>query len=349
MANDSNEVRPDAVDVDFELNGYDSVASADDGVEPEAPASYLNNATRGMGELGVSQSTLDRITALQNDLAVRLAEIDAIPAEKWDAVWASMQGKTIPGSSVYFYGWAFNREELRKVISKMLVTSSYTPDDVSIQGGETTVRDVGVEVQFFKSQVPDQAAAVTAEANRQRQAVEAITRPRSPEAVGWDTFVKEVEERASKLGDSITGGFSFLPVVLVGGGVVVAWFVWDRFSRSFRSNPPRRSMGRARRTRRRNPPSSGVSLKMVAAAAAVVGIAYAAYRYFFGAPSSSATAEVAKTIYALQQQATNLDATGLPAFKDQAASLRAQAAAIAAANPAAKALVQAALQSSGKA
>ena len=108
-------------------------------------------------------------------------------------------------------------------------------------------------------------------------------------------------------------------------------------------------MGRARR-RRRNPPS-GISLKMVAAGAVLAGLAYAAYRWFFGAPASSAasTAEVAKTIYALQQQAANLDASGLPALQAQASALRSQAAAIAAANPAAKSLVALALQSSGKA
>ena len=173
MSNDGNERRPDSVEVDFELNGYDAPLSEDDGVEARPPGAAAEWS--GMGELGASQSTLNRVSAVQNELAVRLAEVNAVGAAEWDALWAKMQGKTIPGSSIYFYGYEFVRSELIKTVSKMLVTASYTPSDAAIGGAEAMARDVGVMVAYFKSLAPARAAEIAAEAERCEKHAEART------------------------------------------------------------------------------------------------------------------------------------------------------------------------------
>lgn len=291
----------------FELGAYLTRRE----LQPQGVGDYVNVTDlqkQGLGGLGAfAGADYSRITLVQNQLSVRNAELNATDRGLWEKIWETLQGKTIPGTSQWFYGRDWTQSQIVSALKKSVVTSSHVPTDADLAFGEMIVRDVGAMIDYYKKTVPEQSGAISSASASMQKAMNAIPSLSDPAQVGWDTFNKELEARAKALASGFSLGFG-----VVAAGAAILGLVL--LSRKVRSNP-------------------GLDVQKLVVPAA---IAAGAYWYFTKKPSQGdiQKAAVIPAAQALLKQADALDAAAIgnpmgATLKVQADALRQQAMSIA--------------------
>jgi hypothetical protein len=289
----------------FELGEFVNAAE----IKRQGMGDYVNTVDlQRQGLAGLAGADYSRITAIQNSLSVRNAELNATNRGAWETIWKSLEGKTIPGTSSWFYGRDWTQSQINAALNKALVTSSHVPSEAELAFGETVIRDVGNMIAYYKKTVPEQSGAISSAGTSMASKMNAITPLQDPAVVGWDTFNKEIEARAKALAT----GFSFGGGMVAAGAAILGLFILSQKAR-------------------RNPGRGFDVSKLVIPGALAAG----AYWYFVMRKADVQKAAVIPAAQALLKQADALDAAAIgnpmmaPTLKAQADALRQQAMSIA--------------------
>jgi hypothetical protein len=184
----------------------------------------------GLGGLG---ATYEQISTLQNQIHVRLSEVNTADAATWDKIADTLKGKQIPGTGGWFYGHSWVRSELQKAATKLVVTTAYKPSDADVVHGGVVVRDVGNMLTYYKESVakagfPAEAAKIDAETKAAEARMASIPTLQDPATVGLQTLQREINERAKALASAAA-----IPVGIIAAGALGVFMLSQRP----RSNP----------------------------------------------------------------------------------------------------------------
>lgn len=191
---------------------------------------------------GKPQSWWDRLNGIQNEIAVRLAQITTFPADVWDMIQGRIaqmirEGKS--GVPERFPGHAWAVTELESLASKLVATQNHVPSESDISFAERLVTLLGPAISFATNIAPEIRAEV--EANAAKVAANlSKAKLRSPEEVGVKVFAEELEKNASAMAGKI--GFGGLGIAAI---VVAGLLLTSRV----RSNPGRRRSRRGKKTK----------------------------------------------------------------------------------------------------
>lgn len=164
----------------------------------------------GFGFVGAY--SISQIGDVQKRLVALSWQVSAADPKVWDAIWASLQGKTIPGSGAPFTGWGWTKDEIVRRGSKLLVTPSYTPPDDLVAAALAFASDVDAMIAYYKKIAPESSGAVESAKAEINQKLARIGPLQDPSAVAWKT-----------LGDELRGGIGNLATIgLVLGLAVMA-------------------------------------------------------------------------------------------------------------------------------
>jgi len=154
----------------------------------------------GFGFIGAY--SIQQIGDIQKKLVSLSWQVSAADAKTWDAIWATLQGKVIPGSAAPFTGWGWTRDEIVRRGSKLLVTPSYTPPDDLIAAALAFAADVDAMIAYYKKISPESSGAVESAKAEVNQKLAQIGSLQDPNAVAWKT-----------LGDELRGGVGNLATI----------------------------------------------------------------------------------------------------------------------------------------
>jgi hypothetical protein len=155
---------------------------------------------------------LDRV---QNEIAIAMAQVEAVPAALWKTVW---EKKGLP----QYADRDAVKDNLLYNFQSILVTTKRVPTDESISTAEAKVQDT----EWMLSEVARLAPEVKAEMEIQQARVAAAlsnSKLESPTTVGREVFMDKLEKRAKLF----TAGFGAVAgIALV---AVAAIFILPRF------------------------------------------------------------------------------------------------------------------------
>jgi hypothetical protein len=167
------------------------------------------------GGMGQSDATMARITAVQNSLSTRAAEVNAADQSAWDMIFANAQAQSDPS----FLTWNDARNLIINTMRTVIVTASHTPSDDDIASAENASNAVSAMTSRYTSANPDAAATISAAATDMRNRLAKMTPLKSPETAGKEAFLQSLEDQTKKLGSafSIGTGVAIAAAAVVGG------------------------------------------------------------------------------------------------------------------------------------
>jgi len=175
----------------------------------------------GFGFIGAY--SIQQIGDIQKRLVALNWQVSVADEKTWDAIWSSLQGKFIPGTTASFTGWGWTREELVRRTSTLLVIpkptmltfGSQLPPDAEIASAISFASDVDTMIAYYKKISPESSGAVESAKAEVNQKLAQIGPLRDPSDVAWQSFLKD-------LGDKAKGGIPWALLALAVGGVFVA-------------------------------------------------------------------------------------------------------------------------------
>jgi hypothetical protein len=167
----------------------------------------------GFGFIGAY--SIQQVGDIQKKLVALSWQVSAADAKTWDAIWATLQGKVIPGSAAPFTGWGWTRDEIVRRGSKLLVTPSYTPSDDLVSAAVAFVADVDAMIAYYKKISPESSGAVESAKAEVNQKLAQIGSLQDPSDVFWQSLINDLK-------DKVKGGLPWGLLALAVGGAFVA-------------------------------------------------------------------------------------------------------------------------------